>query len=280
MAIITQKYGEICQLMARGIGTALFLSHKVQTCKPQIDRFYVLKLFRRRPKQSTLDYQKRVSSEFSIASSLHHQNIVVTFELLPIGRGDFCACMEYCAGGDLHSLIVHSRKLLEDEADCFFKQLIRGTLYLHEMGVAHRDLKPENLLLTHRGCLKISDFGNAECFRLAWEDEVHMSTGYCGSAPYISPEQYLDKAFDPRLVDIWACAIIYVAMRTGRNQWKDATEKDECFQQFVEERKTRKNPFFIEDICHVRLSTFLFLPLQTANLVIRRNEAAQSFMPC
>ena len=131
---------------------------------------------------------------------------------------------------------------------------MRGVSYLHEMGVAHRDLKPENLLLSKRGCLKISDFGNAECFRLAWEDQVHMSTRRCGSIPYISPEQYLGGEFDPRAVDIWAAALIYVAMRTGRILWKVAIYKDECFREYVENCKTGRNSSAIEEICHVRLS--------------------------
>ncbi|EGC44856.1 serine/threonine protein kinase hal4 [Histoplasma capsulatum var. duboisii H88] len=74
-------------------------------------------------------------------------------------------------------------KLEVGEADCYFKQLMRGVEYMHEMGVAHRDLKPENLLLTTHGALKITDFGNGECFRMAWEKEAHMTAGLCGSAP-------------------------------------------------------------------------------------------------
>jgi serine/threonine protein kinase len=48
--------------------------------------------------------------------------------------------------------------------------------YVHEMGVAHRDLKPEHLLLMTHGALKITDFENGECVRMAWEKEAHMTT--------------------------------------------------------------------------------------------------------
>ena len=129
-----------------------------------------------------------------------------------------------------------------------------GIHYLHEMGFAHRDLKPENLLLTDRGCLKISDFGNAECFRLPCEDQVHMSTTRCGSAPYISPEQNLVQPLDPRFVDIWAAAMVYIAMRAGRNLWKLATVKDECFRDYIEDCKVGRPYFLVKDISHVRLS--------------------------
>lgn len=86
-------------------------------------------------------------------------------------------------------------RLADEEADCLSKQLMRGVNYLHPMAIAHRDLKPENLLLTSDGGLKISDFGTAECFRLASESDVHTSTSRRGPRPYISPEQYLNKNF-------------------------------------------------------------------------------------
>ncbi|BCS19708.1 serine/threonine-protein kinase HAL4/sat4 [Aspergillus puulaauensis] len=250
MAAVTQKYGEIETVAGLGTHALVLLSHKVQACNPHLDQYYAVKIFRRGSKQTGLDYQRRVSSEYSITSSLHHRNVIETFELPPLGYDDLCECMEYCSGGDLHSLIVASRRLCEEEADCFMKQLMRGILYLHEMGIAHRDLKPENLLLTGRGCLKISDFGNAECFRLAWEDQVHLSTTRCGSAPYISPEQYLPQPLDPRLADVWAAALVYIAMRAGRNPWKSATVKDECFRDYMEDCKVGRHYFLIKDISH------------------------------
>ncbi|CAG8879645.1 unnamed protein product [Penicillium salamii] len=113
----------------------------------------------------------------SISYLLHCsiQNIVRTFDLLRIGNDSLCECLEYCSGGDLHSLVVASGQLEQAEADCFFKQLIHGIDFIHEMGIAHRDLKPENLLLSPNGCPQNSDFGSAECFRLSWENHVHMS---------------------------------------------------------------------------------------------------------
>ncbi|KAL4793742.1 kinase-like domain-containing protein [Aspergillus venezuelensis] len=242
MATITKKYGDIVQVTGLGDYAVILQSHKVQYCPP-LDWYYGLKVFRARPEESREDYMTRVTSEFAIVGDLDHQNIIREFELLPIGAGNLCACMEYCAGGDLHSLITATRKIPEDEANCLLKQLLRGIRYLHEGGIAHRDLKPENLLLTHRGCLKISDFGHAERFREVGDSDkshVKLAKGRRNSRPYLSPEQWLDAEFDPRCVDIWAAAIVYVAMRTGRNMWKEATEEDEQFTQFKE---TGKNAF-------------------------------------
>jgi len=124
--------------------------------------------------------------------------------------------------------------------------------YMHQMGVAHRDLKPENLLLTTNGALKITDFGNGECFRMAWEKEAHMTCGLCGSAPYIAPEEYTDKEFDPRAVDVWATGVIYMAMRTGRHLWRVAKkDEDEFFEKYLEGRKDEGGYTPIENLHRV-----------------------------
>jgi protein-serine/threonine kinase len=160
--------------------------------------------------------------------------------------------MEYCAGGDLYSLILSAGKLEELEADCYFKQLMSGVEYMHEIGVAHRDLKPENLLLTQNGCLKITDFGNGECFRMAWEKEAHLTAGLCGSAPYIAPEEYTDKEFDPRAVDVWATGVIYMAMRTGRHLWRTAKrDEDEFYERYLEGRRREAGYEPIESLSRV-----------------------------
>ncbi|KAL3443006.1 kinase-like domain-containing protein [Aspergillus insuetus] len=247
---ITRKYGQVCDILAFNSNTALVVLHFSQAA-PQIDAYYALKVFRRGPKQGKDSYECRIRAEFSISSSLNHQNIMRTFELVPISNESLGACMEYCSGGDLHSLIIVSDTLRQEEADCFFKQLMRGINYLHDTGIAHRDLKPENLLLTPRGCLKISDFGNAECFKVLGEEEVHLSSGLCGSTPYISPEQFTEPNFDPRGTDIWAAAVIYIAMRLGRNMWKVATPLDEGFADWIEQRKFRGRVSWIQDICSI-----------------------------
>ncbi|KAJ5161026.1 kinase-like domain-containing protein [Penicillium capsulatum] len=257
MAILSQTYGEICDIIGRGSSADIFLSHKVHQWHPHINCFYAIKVFRRPPRTSEAVFRSRIDPEYSIAYSLRHQNVVRTFDLLQIGSDFLCECLEYCSGGDLYSLIVATGQLGQVEANCFFKQLIRGTQYLHEMGIAHRDLKPENLLVTSKGCLKISDFGSAECFRLAWEDDIHMTRTRRGSRPYVSPEQYLNKLFDPRSVDIWAAAMIYIAMRTGRIPWKIATEDDENFRDYIEDRRIGRGYFIIDDICHVNRSSSL-----------------------
>jgi len=237
-ATLVQKYGKCQEIVGRGAFGIVRISHKTDPKDNNREQLYAVKEFRRRPQESPKKYQKRLTSEFCISSSLRHPNVIHTLDLLQDAKGDYCEVMEFCAGGDLYTLVLAAGKLEVQEADCYFKQLMCGVEYLHEMGVAHRDLKPENLLLTTHGSLKITDFGNGECFRMAWEKEAHMTAGLCGSAPYIAPEEYTDKEFDPRAVDVWATGVIYMAMRTGRHLWRVAKrDEDEFFDRYVEGRR-------------------------------------------
>lgn len=152
----------------------------------------------------------------------------------------YCQVMEYCDGGDLFNVICEfaSNGLQVPETNCFFKQLMLGVQYLHSMGVAHRDLKPENLLLTHDGCLKISDFGGADCFQASESDEVLYSRGVCGSEPYIAPEEFSQPEYDPRQVDVWSCGVIYMAMHTGNHMWQVAKKgEDENYDRYLKFRR-------------------------------------------
>lgn len=81
-----------------------------------------------------------------------------------------------------------------------------------------------------------------------------MSTGLCGSEPYIAPEQFLGKrkhpirfahlsvsdrsesghvAYDARLVDIWACGIVYYCLHFQELPWTVAQPTDQLFSAYV-----------------------------------------------
>lgn len=266
-ASLVQKYGKCQEVVGRGAFGIVRIAHKTDPNDSRHEQLYAVKEFRKRPQEDAKKYSKRLNSEFCISSSLRHPNVIHTLDLLEDAKGDFCEVMEFCAGGDLYSLVLATGKLDVVEADCYFAQLMRGVEYIHEMGVAHRDLKPENLLLTTHGALKITDFGNGECFRMAWETEPHLTAGLCGSAPYIAPEEYTEKEFDPRAVDVWACGVIYMAMRTGRHLWRVAKpDEDEFYESYLRGRKSEEGYGPIETLHRVsflsffRFFSFFFFP--------------------
>lgn len=272
-ATLVEKYGKCQEVVGKGAFGIVRISHK-KLNTGNGEKLFAVKEFRRRPEETEKKYSKRLTAEFCISSSLRHPNVIHTLDLLKDAKGDYCEVMEFCAGGDLYTLVLSSGKLEVQEADCFFKQIMRGVEYLHEMGVAHRDLKPENLLLTTRGAIKITDFGNGECFRMAWETDAHMVSGLCGSAPYIAPEEYTDKEFDARAVDVWACGVIYMAMRTGRHLWRVAKkDDDEFYARYLAGRRDEEGYGPIESLHRARCRNVIYSVLDPHPT--RRLTAAQ-----
>ncbi|KAF9586692.1 serine/threonine-protein kinase HAL4/sat4 [Lunasporangiospora selenospora] len=232
---LLKKYG-ICDKgnIGQGATAVVRLAHKLT--EDETEKLFAVKEFRKRRKTETeKEYIKKLTSEFCISSTLHHENIVETVDLVQDEQQHWCEVMEYCCGGDLYNAIKQSH-MSRIEIDCCFKQLVHGVAYLHSMGVAHRDLKPENLLLDGQGRLKITDFGVSDVFRMCWEKSPHLSKGLCGSEPYIAPEEFLNKEYDARRVDVWACGIVYYCMVYQGIPFRAATSQDPNYQHFLDMR--------------------------------------------
>lgn len=235
---LVKRYGT-CQkgYIGKGASAVVRLAQKIDITSSE-EKLYAIKEFRKRRKHETeKDYMRKLTSEFCISSTLRHPNIVETVDLVQDEHHNWCEVMEFMNGGDLYNAIK-SGHMSSLEIDCCFKQLISGVAYLHSMGVAHRDIKPENLLLDNKGHLKITDFGVSDVFRMCWESKPHLSEGLCGSEPYIAPEQFEEKRYDARKVDIWSCGIVYYSMVYQGIPFRIATEDDFNYQNYLAGRST------------------------------------------
>ncbi|WFD36892.1 hypothetical protein MCUN1_003783 [Malassezia cuniculi] len=228
---LLKKYGtceRVC--IGKGATAVVRIAHKWDNSEEKV---YAVKEFRKRGKnESEKDYVKKLTSEFCISSTLHHVNVVETVDLVQDENQHWCEVMEYCPGGDLYGAIKKGN-LTQPQIESYFKQTIQGINYLHSMGVAHRDIKPENLLLDGKGFVKITDFGVSDVFRMCWEKSTHYSKGLCGSEPYIAPEQFEQKEYDARLVDVWAAGIVFYCMQNQELPWHVAKMTDQAFHEFV-----------------------------------------------
>jgi protein-serine/threonine kinase len=201
------EYSDQSKLGLRGktLGKGATASVRLVAKKGHPSDLYAAKEFRgKASKEDSEEYEKKVKSEYTIAKSLHHPNIVETYRLCT-HNGRWTHVMEFCSEGDLFNLVSQKYLSKDDhlvDRVCFFKQLVQGLNYLHNNGIAHRDVKLENLLITKDGKLKITDFGVSEVFagvhpglRSAGGQcgkemgELRLCTpGMCGSPPYVAPE--------------------------------------------------------------------------------------------
>ncbi|BGP01886.1 putative Serine/threonine protein kinase FSK [Rhodotorula toruloides ATCC 204091] len=235
-ASLSKKYG-VCDkvIVGKGATAVVRLAHKWDR---STEKLYAVKEFRKRRKNETeKEYVKKLTSEFCISSTLHHHNVVETVDLVQDEQQHWCEVMEYCPGGDLYA-VIKKGDLGTSEINSYFKQILAGVAYLHSMGVAHRDIKPENLLLDAKGHVKITDFGVSDVFRMCWEKTTHLSKGLCGSEPYIAPEQFEQKEYDARLVDIWAVAVVYYCMTYQELPWRVAKSSDPSFGPYLHAYRT------------------------------------------
>ncbi|GAA5846133.1 hypothetical protein JCM9279_005830, partial [Rhodotorula babjevae] len=235
-ASLTKKYG-VCDkvIVGKGATAVVRLAHKWDR---STEKLYAVKEFRKRRKNETeKEYVKKLTSEFCISSTLHHHNVVETVDLVQDEQQHWCEVMEYCPGGDLYA-VIKKGDLGPAEINSYFKQILSGVAYLHSMGVAHRDIKPENLLLDAKGHVKITDFGVSDVFRMCWERTTHLSKGLCGSEPYIAPEQFEQKEYDARLVDVWAVAIVFYCCTFGELPWRVAKRDDMSFGPYQQIYRT------------------------------------------
>lgn len=232
-----ERYGRWGRVLGSGVGGTVRLIHRLTDGKA-----FAVKQFRKRnPYESEKSYSKKIVAEFCIGSTLHHENVIETLDILQ-ENGQFYEIMEF-APYDLFEAVM-SRKMSEREIACVFKQIVNGTNYLHEMGISHRDLKLDNVCLNENGIVKIIDFGCSMVFKYPFDSKIIFSQGPCGSDPYISPEAFNRKSYDPRPADIWAVGIMFVCMSIGRFPWLVAKESDSTFKAYVKnlDRLLKKIP--------------------------------------
>jgi len=118
--------------------------------------------------------------------------------------------MEYCDGGDLHSLL-RKRKgsyLAEDVILDLFVQMCLALKHIHDRKIVHRDLKTENIfLLARSGVVKVGDFGIAKVL----EGTHAFARTRVGTPLYMSPEILLDQGYN-QATDLWSLGCILFEM--------------------------------------------------------------------
>ncbi|KAJ3692260.1 hypothetical protein LUZ60_012610 [Juncus effusus] len=101
----------------------------------------------------------RAQTEREILSLLDHPFLPTLYSHFETEKF-YCLVMEYCSGGNLHSLRQKQpNKYFSEQAARFFaSEVLLAIEYLHMLGVIYRDLKPENVLVREEGHIMLSDF--------------------------------------------------------------------------------------------------------------------------
>jgi len=138
---------------------------------------------------------RQLVQEAKLLGQLQHNNIVRVHDFRRI-EDEYFIVMEYIDGIDLAQAIhVHREHDLRFPLSIFFHLalcLCESLDYAHTatdltgkpMRLVHRDMKPSNVLISHRGIVKLTDFGIARV-----GDATTTGSIVKGTANYMSPEQ-------------------------------------------------------------------------------------------
>ncbi|KAI0513428.1 hypothetical protein KFK09_009449 [Dendrobium nobile] len=101
----------------------------------------------------------RAQTEREILSLLDHPFLPTLYSHFETDKF-YCLVMEYCSGGNLHSLRQKQPyKCFTEQAVRFYaSEVLLALEYLHMLGIVYRDLKPENVLVREEGHIMLSDF--------------------------------------------------------------------------------------------------------------------------
>jgi hypothetical protein len=73
--------------------------------------------------------------------------------------GDIVLASEFMDCGSLKAFVRRNGRLREPILKHITKGVVIGLDYLHRQRMVHRDIKPDNVLISHKGDVKIADFG-------------------------------------------------------------------------------------------------------------------------
>ncbi|KAF0890124.1 hypothetical protein E2562_037926 [Oryza meyeriana var. granulata] len=144
------------------IGTVYLCRLRSSSASPAAESpscLYAMKVVDRRAvaKKQKLE---RAAAEKRILRLLDHPFLPTLFADFDATRHFSCVVMEFCPGGDLHSLRhrMPSRRFPITSARFYAAEVLLALEYLHMMGIVYRDLKPENVLIRADGHIMLTDF--------------------------------------------------------------------------------------------------------------------------
>jgi len=175
--------------------------------------------------------------------------------------------MEYCAGGDLMTILMRDDILSEPQTRFYMSELSQAIKSVHDLKFVHRDLKPDNVLISNTGHVKLSDFGLAKGFASKEQDYINKyekekekikqggpvrksRTQYkrdrklmfstVGTPDYIAPEVFSQKGYGVE-VDWWSLGVIMFECLVGYPPFYAEQPLQTC-RKIVNYKRTLKIP--------------------------------------
>uniref|UniRef100_A0A3P9A8Q7 cyclin-dependent kinase n=1 Tax=Esox lucius TaxID=8010 RepID=A0A3P9A8Q7_ESOLU len=167
--------------------------------------------------------------EINTILKAQHPNIVTVREIVVGSNMDKIYIVMNYVEHDLKSLMETMKQpFLPGEVKTLMIQLLRGVHHLHDNWILHRDLKTSNLLLSHKGILKVGDFGLAR----EYGSPLKPYTPVVVTLWYRSPELLLGAKEYSTAVDMWSVGCIFGELLTQKPLFPGKSEIDQINKIF------------------------------------------------
>lgn len=199
----------------------------------------------------------QVRTEAELLSSFDHPFLPTLYACVEASHYT-CLLIDYCPGGDLHSLLRRQpeNRLPLPSVRFYTAEILVALEYLHAHGVVYRDLKPENVLLRNDGHVMLSDFDlsfkahvdptvrkvqvgpiKTRCFgapqtdggdgatEMVMEPSGAFSKACVGTHEYLAPE-VVNRNGHGNGVDWWAFGVFVYEMLYGVTPFKGHCKED------------------------------------------------------
>jgi len=199
-------------------------------------------------KMSEKSREKFLPREIQTLINAQHTNLIKVFDIFRANQRMYIF-MEFAGNGDIHVYIRKNRGIRDTKLACkWFLQASRGLEFLHNrIYTAHRDIKTDNILLADKWIAKLSDYGfSKDCYDPD-KQSITLSTTFCGTKPYESPQVLEHKPYNALKADIWSMGVTLFIMLHDRFPFpfKDTKEMLKLISQYpksVLSKMTRKLP--------------------------------------
>ncbi|CAH1775744.1 unnamed protein product [Owenia fusiformis] len=167
--------------------------------------------------------------EISTILKGQHENIVTVREIVVGSNMDKIYIVMDYVEHDLKSLMESMKQpFLVGEVKTLMLQLLRAVNHLHDNWILHRDLKTSNLLLSHKGILKVGDFGLAR----EYGSPLKPYTPIVVTLWYRAPELLLGTKQYDTAIDVWSVGCIFAEFLTMKPLFPGKSEIDELNRIF------------------------------------------------
>jgi serine/threonine protein kinase len=176
-------------------------------------------------------FEKMFLDEASLASRIHHPNVV---EVLDLGEesGVLFIAMEWLDGAPLNQVMKAAKTasgIPMPVAIHIMTHAAEGLHAAHELrddngtlvGLVHRDVSPQNIIVGYDGFTKMVDFGLAKATALG--DGATRAGQLKGKISYMAPEQVKGEPLDRR-ADVFALGVVLYAVTTGKHPFRRESE--------------------------------------------------------